>query len=223
MTPWMQTSITVEGALKLDIKDWLLNDPQNEHTQMWLKFCGGVWQIPAHELFDPKWLGDFEKLTDLKVDAGLVFYRAGGYQHPGAHIDVEPLAGKIYPVSASFNWVLDNDTESAMTWYKPWWDADDAQQSFAAAQGHLPHPDVPTSAGEKHAAMLYQETPLHLLKETHCHSLSNTHLTLVRTNVPHNVRMGPADRWAVTLRSWASLPETWSECVQRYAALERCV
>lgn len=216
MTPWMETSINVQNALKVDIKSWLTNEPQNPYTQLWLKHCGGVWQIPAEKIFESNWLNKFEKLTDLKVDVGLVFFREADYQHPNAHIDVEPLSNEIYSVSASFNWVLDYDCESKMIWYEPWWNADDADECKAAAYGLFPHPSLGYSTHANHAAMLYQETPTHLLKEINSHSLSNTHLTLVRTDIPHNIKMGPSKRWAITLRSFGSLPNTWKSCVDRY-------
>ena len=216
MKPYLELEIPTEGALQFDLKKEFLKFPLNMHNQMWLEGCGGVWQVPASELFDTDWLNMFEEKTRLKVDAGLVFYRAGGYQHAGAHIDVEPLHGKTLPVSGSFNWVLDRDYQSQMTWYEPWWNADSQNDIEAAAQGKFPHPSVTDNSSEEHRSMLYQETPIELLKETHAHSLAHDRLTLVRTSIPHSVRMGPRPRWSVTVRSWGSLPWSWAECVERF-------
>jgi len=216
---WLELDISVDGALTLDPKSFL-DFPYNPYNQLYIPQHGGVWQVPANEIFNQSWLADVEAKLDIKVDAALVFYREGGYQHAGAHIDVEPLHGETLPVAASFNWVLEQDDTSQMTWYEPWWDAEDIDQIKAAAQGKYVHPQVDSPSDEEHKAMLYQETPVELLKENDCHNLSHKKLTMVRTNVPHNVRMGPNTRWCVTLRNWGALPWRWSECVRRYEHMQ---
>ena len=219
MNNWLELDISVDGALTLDPKSFL-DFPYNPYNQLYIPQHGGVWQVPANEIFNQSWLADVEAKLDIKVDAALVFYREGGYQHAGAHIDVEPLHGETLPVAASFNWVLEQDDTSQMTWYEPWWDAEDIDQIKAAAQGKYVHPQVDSPSDEEHKAMLYQETPVELLKENDCHNLSHKKLTMVRTNVPHNVRMGPNTRWCVTLRNWGALPWRWSECVRRYEHMQ---
>ena len=219
MNNWLELDIPVDGAFTLDPRSFL-DFPYNLYNQLYIPQHGGVWQVPAKEIFDQSWLADVEAKLDIKVDAALVFYREGGYQHAGAHIDVEPLHGETLPVAASFNWVLEQDDTSQMTWYEPWWDAEDIDQIKAAAQGKYVHPQVDSPSEEEHNAILYQETPVELLKETDCHSLSHKKLTMVRTNVPHNVRMGPNTRWCVTLRNWGALPWRWSDCVKRYEHMQ---
>lgn len=219
MNNWLELDIPVDGALTLDPRSFL-DFPYNLYNQLYIPQHGGVWQVPANEIFNRHWLADVEAKLDIKVDAALVFYREGGYQHAGAHIDVEPLHGETLPVAASFNWVLEQDDTSQMTWYEPWWDAEDIDQIKAAAHGKYVHPKVDSPSDEEHKAMLYQETPVELLKETDCHSLSHKNLTMVRTNVPHNVRMGPSTRWCVTLRNWGALPWRWSDCVKRYEHMQ---
>jgi len=216
---WLELNIPVDNALKLDPKSFL-DSPYNLYNQLYIPQHGGVWQVPAIEMFNESWLIDVESKLDIKVDAGLIFYREGGYQHPGAHIDVEPLNGETLPVAASFNWVLDKDEQSQMTWYEPWWDAEDIDQIKAAALGKYVHPQVESPAEEEHNAILYQETPVELLKEYDCHSLSHKHLTMVRTNVPHNVRMGANTRWCITLRTWGGLPCRWSDCVKQFKRMQ---
>lgn len=219
MNNYLELDIPVDGALTLDPKSFL-DFPYNLYNQLYIPQHGGVWQVPANEIFNQSWLADVEAKLDIKVDAALVFYREGGYQHAGAHIDVEPLHGETLPVAASFNWVLEQDDTSQMTWYEPWWDAEDIDQIKAAAQGKYVHPQVDSPSKEEHNAILYQETPIELLKENDCHSLSHKNLTMVRTNVPHNVRMGPNTRWCVTLRNWGALPWRWSDCVKKYEHMQ---
>jgi len=217
MNPYLELDIPTEGALQFNLKERFLKSPLNMHNQLWIPNKGGVWQVPANALFNRSWINMFKKRTGMSVDAGLIFYREGGYQHDGAHIDILPLDGATLPVIASFNWVLDEDDQSKMTWYEPWWDAENEDEVKAAAKGKYPHPSVNVNTEETQRAMLYQETPISLLKETHSYSLAHDRLTLIRTNIPHSVRMGPRARWCVTVRSWGGLPYLWNECVERFS------
>ena len=210
MKNWVETDISVKNALKIDVKQHLLSNPQNEGTQLLIEDCVGVWQMDAQEVFNDDWVRTVNSALNLDITGALIFARRAGYQHPGAHIDVNPSADKVYPVSHSYNWVLEQDN-NPMVWYKPWWDAEDINESIKAASGEIPFPGQ-DSKGVEAGSMVYQETPCELLERDSEHCLSHDQLTVVRTNIPHNVDMiSDKDRWCITARCWYEEQPVWSE------------
>ena len=166
--------------------------------------------MDAQEVFNEDWVRSVNAALNLDITGALIFARRAGYQHPGAHIDVNPSADEVYPVSHSFNWVLEQDN-NPMIWYKPWWDAEDINESIKAASGEIPFPGQ-DSKGVEAGSMVYQETPCELLERDSEHCLAHDQLTVVRTNIPHNVDMiSDKDRWCITARSWGDQDPMWSQ------------
>lgn len=208
MKSWYELDINVEKALSLDLKDYLLSQPVIPGvTQIWVPGVAGVWLLEQSALFNPKWVEEVKNRAGLTVTAALVFFRMAGYQHPNAHIDIEPKEDgdtkDLLPVSASYNWVLE-DTDAEMVWYEPWWDADNYEECLQAARNQAQFD------AQKVGDLEYSEIPVDRLKELDRHQISHQQLTMVRTNIPHNVHMGAKDRWAVSARAFETTPNLWS-------------
>lgn len=215
MKPYLITNISTKGAVKIDIKKTIKNDPHRPGQEMYLENAGGVWHFQKQEIFNDAWVEQFEATTNLWVTGAFVFWRKADYQHPGAHIDTYPRDGVLESIPASFNWVLDRDPFCHMTWYKPWWDADDPLECERAAQGLIPHPSAPLSQAD-YGTMSYQETDPDLLEEIERISLGTERVTMCRTNIPHTVWMSDRDRWCVSLRfGYEHAPKLWQDLVSR--------
>ena len=209
MQNWIETDIGVENALIFDVKKYLTENPQNSGTQIYMENKVGVWQMNVDQIFNSDWVAMVKERLDLTVTGALIFARRAGYQHPRAHIDVNPIGEKRYPVSHSFNWVIEQDN-NPMVWYEPWWDAEDINESNDAANGGLPFPGLSGDAVDA-GDMVYQETPCELLERDSEHCLSHKVITVCRTNIPHNVDMiSDKDRWCITARSWGDQDPVWS-------------
>jgi hypothetical protein len=216
MQNWIQTDISVEGALKMNVKAHLLSDPYNSGTQLIIEDKVGVWQMNSDEVFNDDWVELMKEKLDLTVTGALIFARKAGYQHPGAHIDVNPIGEELLPVSHSFNWVLEQDN-NPMVWYKPWWDAEDIDESTDAANGKFPFPGQ-SGDGVEARDMVYQETPCELLERDSEHCLAHDRITIVRTNIPHSVDMvSDKDRWCITARCKYDRQPIWSQVYDKFS------
>jgi hypothetical protein len=101
----------------------------------------------------------------------------------------------FYPVVSSYNWVLDEGDDSAMTWHEPLANANIELKKFTDA-------------------VHYDEVPIADCKEIDRCTIGHDKLVMVRTNVLHNVDMGDQERWAISARcvmNWA----TWDEAVHK--------
>ncbi|HSK76502.1 MAG TPA: hypothetical protein VLQ45_08575 [Thermoanaerobaculia bacterium] len=214
MKSWYELDISVEKALNMDLKDYLLSQPVRPGaTQIWVPGVAGVWLLRQSEsnLFTSKWLAEVKDRAGLTVTAALVFFRVAGYQHPNAHIDIEPKEDgdtkDLLPVSGSYNWVLE-DTDAEMVWYEPWWDPDDYEQGLEAARNQAQFD------AQKVGELEYNEIDIKKLTERERHRISHQQLTMVRTDIPHNVYMGSRDRWAVSARAFETTPDLWSDAYE---------
>lgn len=213
MTVYRHTTLSTQDALRINVKQTILDNPHRQGQEMYVPDAGGVWHFERSEIFNESWVLDFEQQTNLWVTGAFVFWRQAGYQHPGAHIDTYPRDGRLESIPASFNWVLDQDPSCHMTWYEPWWNADDAQECERAAQGLMPHPSATVQQSD-YGTMSYQETDPNLLSETARLSLDTDRITICRTNVPHTVWMGSQDRWCISMRiGYEHAPRLWHDLV----------
>lgn len=208
MKNWYELDVAVDNALALDVKDYILAQPERKGvTQIWVPEVAGVWMMDQSDLFKPEWVELVKERLGLSVTGALIFFRSGGYQHPGAHIDIEhldtPEGVKLLPISAAFNWVLD-PIDAEMVWYEPWWDAEDYEQCLQAAR------DQASFESKASNDLAYNEIALDRLTELERYRIGNQHLTMVRTNIPHNVHMGADDRWCISARAFETTPDLWS-------------
>lgn len=218
MNNWIETNFSVANAFHTDPKDFFLNHP--EFLQMQSE-GGAVWQLENSLNFVLKedFVKKLNRYFDIEINGLLVFYRKARYQHPGAHIDVDPQGGAMLPVSTSFNWVLEEDI-NPMVWYKPWWDPEDIEQAKLAAKGQIPYSGLASSSPEA-GEMEYQETPCDMLERDSEHCLSHERITICRTNIPHNVDMiSDKERWCITVRSWGDQDPIWSRVYEKYCHMQ---
>ena len=71
MKNWVETGISVKNALKIDVKQHLLNNPQNEGTQLLIEDCVGVWQMDAQEVFNEDWVRSVNAALNLDITGAL--------------------------------------------------------------------------------------------------------------------------------------------------------
>tara|TARA_B100000214_G_C23973762_1_gene631561 strand:- start:5400 stop:5996 length:597 start_codon:yes stop_codon:yes gene_type:complete len=187
---WHRTDLDVTNALRLNLKDYLLSDPyrEGEHN-IYIENTVGVWTIAPQTIFTDKFLGYLADNLLLQVDLAQIFYRTGGYQHPGAHVDLGQN-NKLY--GCGLNWTVDPD-DAEMVWY-----------------------DMPTTEGvstKRSETDRNMEWPLEQLKEIDRVCIGQTP-TLVRTDIPHTVDMGDNERWLISARFlWHT---TWEDYMKSF-------
>ena len=221
---WVRLEISTTDAIKIDIKKHCFEN--TDKADVYISDHGGIWTFGKDEIFKQTWV-DYVKDTCpyLDVTGALVFWRAPGYQHPGAHIDVAPNNSPsrvegveyennfhatnasdsmdkddFYPVVSSYNWILDEGDDSAMTWHKP--------KPFHTTEEAILELKKFTDA------VHYDEVPLDKLDEIDRCTIGHDKVVMGRTNVLHNVDMGKQERWAISARcimNWA----TWDEAVDK--------
>ena len=219
MKNWARLDIETKDAINIDVKKHCFDN--TDRADIFIEGHGGIWTFGKDEIFSQTWV-DYVKETcpHLDVTGALIFWRAPGYQHAGAHIDVAPNnspsrvegveyennfhatnssdsmdVNDFYPVVSSYNWILDEGDDSAMTWHEPLDTAKIELKKFTDA-------------------VHYDEIPVSECKEIDRCTIGHDKLVMVRTNVLHNVDMGKQERWAISARcimNWA----TWDEAVDK--------
>ena len=217
MKHWYRLDINTNDALKIDVKQHCFAN--TNRADVYIPDHGGIWTFGKDEIFNQSWINYVKSRCNyLEVTGALVFWRAPGYQHAGAHIDVAPNsspsrvegidyengfhatnssdsmdANDFYPVVSSYNWILNSDDDSAMTWHEPLPNANIELKKFTDA-------------------VHYDEVPIVDCKEIDRCTIGKDKLVMVRTNVLHNVEMGNNERWAISARcimGWSS----WDQAV----------
>ena len=221
MKNWVRLDIDTKDAINIDVKKHCFEN--TDRADIFIEGHGGIWTFGKDEIFSQDWV-DYVKETCpwLDVTGALIFWRAPGYQHPGAHIDVAPNDSPsrvegveyennfhatnssnsmdkkdFYPVVSSYNWILNEGDDSAMTWFAPKPDQNE---------------DDILELKKFTDAVHYDEVPLEKLDEIDRCTIGHDKLVMVRTNVLHNVDMGQQERWAISARcimNWS----TWDEAV----------
>lgn len=221
MKHWYKLDITTDDALSVDVPKFCHSN--TDRADIYIPDHGGIWTFGKDEIFAQSWVDYVEKtIPYITITGALVFWRAPGYQHPGAHIDVAPASSPslrdieyegngfhdmnssasmdkkdFYPVVAAYNFTLDPLDDSAMTWFEP---LDTAQEDMLELKKFT-------------NAVHYDEVPLEKLREIDRCTVGADQLVLTRTNILHSVEMGNRERWAVSARAvmnWSS----WQEAVE---------
>lgn len=222
MKNWYRLNVSVDDALCLDVPQFCHS--HIDRADIYLPGSGGIWTFGKNEIFNQSWIDRVQDtIPYIEITGALVFWRAPGYQHPAAHIDVAPRNSPsardieyedngfhstnsstsmdqqdFYPVVSAYNFTLDSQDDSSMTWYEP------LESKFSQSDIEL----------KKFTnAVHYDDVPLHKLKEIDRVRVGNQQLTMVRTNVLHNVEMGQRERWSISARAvmnWSS----WTQAVE---------
>lgn len=221
MKHWHRLNVTTHNALSVDIPSTCHNN--TDRADIYIPEHGGIWTFGKDEIFTQEWMDSVHRqIPYIEITGALVFWRSPGYQHPGAHIDVAPATSPslrdieyegngfhstnssasmekkdFYPVVAAYNFTLDADDDSSMTWYQP---------------KETPSEDL-LELKKFTNAVHYDEVPLDKLVEVDRCTIGAGNLVLTRTNVLHSVHMGNRERWAISARAvmnWHS----WDHAVE---------
>ena len=151
----------------------------------------GVWYLREQDVFTKEWM-DYTSSLGLKIHSAMAFYRAPFSTAPTAHIDLYKENDTVNINSFGMNMVF-GGIDSEMIWYnKPEFSISDAKYTEA---------DTP-----------FIDFPVKTLTEIDRGSLKNK-LTLVRTDVPHTIKMGVYHRWCISARVDIPNVVSWNEIV----------
>lgn len=219
---WFRLDVKTENALSIDVPKFCHTN--TERADIYLPGKGGIWTFGKNEIFNKDWIAYVQNtIPYIEITGALVFWRSAGYQHPAAHLDVAPKSSPsardieyedngfhtmnssnsmdqsdFYPVVCAYNWTLDPQDDSAMTWYKP------LQENFSQKDIEL----------KKFTnAVHYDDVPLDKLEETERCTVGNNRLVMVRTNTLHNVHMGQRERWSISARAVMGWKD-WNQAVE---------
>ena len=172
--------------LKIDITNCFLEGFKlPEHNGVW-----GLWPMDAKDIFASQWLEYMESIG-FSVNSATVFYKGPYTQEPRAHIDirkVEPLS----LVTFGINWCY-GGKNSEMVWYET--------------------PIEPTSVAYSGANTPYLSWDINDLKEIERTHIGNE-VTIVRTNIPHGIKMDADPRWAISARFFKLKGAEWETIIE---------
>jgi len=136
----------------------------------------GVWLPASKDVFTPQWLEYMESIGFF-ISFAIIFYRAPHADFTHAHVDVinaEPLRLSTF----GFNWCY-GGKNSKMVWYE-------------------------TPAEPKDVSYSPVNTPFMSWNITELKEIERTHIgneiSIVRTGIPHAIKMGTEPRWAISAR-----------------------
>lgn len=216
MKNWYRLNISVKDALCIDVPQFCHSHV--DRADIYMPGSGGIWTFGKNEIFNQSWIDYVQDTVPyIEITGALVFWRAPGYQHPAAHIDVAPKSSPsardveyedngfhsmnssnsmdqrdFYPVVSAYNFTLDPQDDSDMTWHEP-------------LDTRFNQSDIELKKFTN--AVHYDDVPLTKLKEIDRVTVGSKYLTMVRTNVLHNVAMGQRERWSISARAvmnWSS-------------------
>jgi hypothetical protein len=154
------------------------------------------------ELFDPDWVNNLCVATDNEITSAMLFFRPAHWQEATAHIDfntnVMKQTGVITTIPAAVNLIYDGALDdSEMVWYY----APEIKDS-----------DVKWTAADTAYLEYLSED---LIEMSRC--CMGNYVTLVRTDVPHNIIMQKRSRLCVSLRlRWTGWQDpTWPGIIEQ--------
>jgi hypothetical protein len=186
--------ININGAIRSDFNFTQLFD-QLIPVESRYDFSWHYNEAKLPTVFDQTWL-DYMAGLNLKVNSCIIFYKEKNNQEPGVHIDTY---SNFDPVPYACNWVLP-PSSGEMVWY-----------------------DFPENSAEKEFSPYTKTASKYwLLKDNQfterARSSIGNQLTLVRTNVPHNIVNVSENRWCISIRFYRdSKPITdWDSAVEYF-------
>lgn len=194
MKCWYTLNLDVSNAIRPDFsfEDFLLTGEN-------CGIPGDLWYLKQDQLttmFNQDWLIYMEN-CGAKIWGVMIFYRSPHYVHPEVHID--QVSNTYSTPSAALNWVVAENDDSEMVWY----DFPEASGNRLNTTANTPYVTWPMAAVEN--------------LEIARHCIGNQ-LTLVRTDIPHNIVVGNAPRWSVSLRTEHRYPD-WGSIVTAFKPL----
>jgi hypothetical protein len=149
------------------------------------------WGYHPTEILNSNWI-NYTRSLGLEWGFIHIFWKRSYLVHDSAHLDVHTGdESKSWPFA--LNWTIQDSDKSTMLWYEL--------------------PEVNYSVKYSSANTPYAEWKTVNLKEMDRHHVGNN-MTLVRTNVPHEVNTGPSDRWCISARLKDSLNVSWDQAVE---------
>lgn len=153
------------------------------------------------DFFSLEWLNNLSSGVHNEVTSAMIFFRPADFQVSSAHIDLNTnmikQTGKIVSISAAINLIYEgNHNDGEMIWYEP---------------------PINTPAVQwTEAGTAFVDFDLETLTESSRCCIGNN-LTLVRTDIPHNVIMGSTPRLSISLRlKWAKWKDpNWNGIVDQ--------
>ena len=136
----------------------------------------GIWHPLARDVFKHEWL-EYLSSLGLPIYSVMIFYRGPWASTAEAHVDV----GKAEPfclTNFGINWCY-GGKNSEMVWYET--------------------PTEPKSVTYTAANTPYMSWDIDTLKEIERVHLSDE-VSIVRTGIPHSIKMGAEPRWAFSAR-----------------------
>lgn len=192
MKCWHTLNLDISNAIKPDFNfGKFLTTGENKGVP------GDLWYLNQERLttmFTEEWLQYMES-HNAKIWGAMIFYRSPFYVHPEVHID--QVSNKNSTPSAALNWVIADNDDSDMVWYE-----------FPASNGKR----LSTTASTPYVTWPGKDVE-HLEISRHC--IGNK-LTLVRTDIPHNIIVREIPRWSISVRTEQRY-STWDQIESAFA------
>jgi len=198
--PWHHLNINTDHAISQKGHEYFGNIVKNNSMN--------IAQTRDIELFNPDWLQQLCECTQNEVSSIMVFYRPSYHQYPTAHIDLNTNyikeTGQVSATCAAVNMIYNGaNDDSEMIWYQcPAYTQDDVQWTMAQTA--------------------YLDFDPKTLTEVSRCCIGNN-VTLVRTDLPHNIIMGQTPRLSISIRfkwlgwqdpSWSGIVEQCQPCLR---------
>ena len=192
MKLWHKTSIDISDCYLpgLDMDAYLTSkETMDKHNTFFVEGAGGIWNIPAEEIFNTKFIQEMRQLVGSPIATVNCFMRWPNYQHASAHHDCYEYDGEVIKHGGALNWCWEPDN-AEMVWYK------------------LPEGAVPFTEKRRNIEMNVSVDIDDTLEVLDKHVIGQTP-TLVNTAEFHLVDMN--DRERICLRCRVTWVVTWGD------------
>lgn len=150
----------------------------------------GIWHPLAKDIFTPQWIEYMESIG-FSILSAMIFYRGPYLDFTNAHVDIsnaEPLRLSNFGI----NWCYGGEN-SEMVWYET--------------------PTEPKNLSYTAANTPYMSWQLSELKEIERTHIGNE-VSIVRTGIPHYIKMGTDPRWAISARCSKLESADWETVIE---------
>ena len=191
--PWHHFTISTSNAFSNQGHDYFSNILKEKSLKV----------IELHDLnfFNLEWRDELSTKVCNNISSVMIFYRPSNFQYPTAHIDLNTnimkQTGTINSPPAAINLIYNSNDDSEMIWY------------------HTPEVEFSDVKWTEAGTAYLDFDPSELVECSRCCIGNN--LTLVRTDMPHNVVMGNTPRLSISIRfKWPGWKNpTWAGIVNQ--------